>query len=246
MFGDGKLKEAESRIAQLERALKDAEGKIQELEKARTLEKADLGGEESVVIAADNPAWKPIVGRSFTPDTFDAYCHGLAWTAWRPSFVALHNTATPNLAQRPNGFTRQHIDNLVGYYRDQQRWKAGPHLFIDDRQIWVFTPLTVSGRHSPSWNKTALGVEMLGNYASDPFNEGRGKGVRDNAVAALATLHAVLGLDPATLRLHKEDPATTHRGCPGANVVKDEVIAEIRALIATRHAGDHAVPANIA
>lgn len=184
------------------------------------------------------PTWKPIVGLSFTRDAFDTYCHSLTWTAWRPSFIVLHNTAEPNLADRPNGFTQQSMQGFVEYYRDEQHWSAGPHLFIDDRKIWVFTPLTMSGVHSPSWNKLALGIEMLGDYAKEPFNSGRGAAVRDNAVAAMATLSAVLGLDPATMRLHKEDPLTTHV-CPGKNVKKPAVIQAVQQLMVARHPGEH-------
>jgi len=186
------------------------------------------------------PTWKPIVGLSFNPVEFDSYCHSLQWTAWRPSFIVLHNTAVPNLAQRPNGFTAQHMQNFVSFYRDQNHWSAGPHLFIDDKKIWAFTPLTVSGVHSPSWNKLAIGIEMLGNYAVDSFKTDRGFEVRQNAVAAMATLCGVLGLDPATIKLHKEDTATTH-DCPGKNVEKAVVIAEVQALMALRHAGGHVI-----
>jgi len=184
--------------------------------------------------------WKGIVGEAFSAKDFDVYCHTLQWTAWRPSFIALHNTASPSLAQRPNGLTKQHIKNLEAFYRDKQGWKAGPHLFVDDRQIWVFTPLTVSGVHSPSWNKIALGIEMLGNYETEAFDSGRGLKVRKNAVAAMATLSAILGLDPNGMRLHREDPATTH-ACPGKNVRKLEVIQEVTELMAQRHDGEHAV-----
>jgi hypothetical protein len=67
------------------------------------------------------PGWKGIVGTSFTPDEFDNYCHTLQWNAWRPSFIVLHNTATPSLAQRPNGLTKQHLQNLESFYR----WSPG-------------------------------------------------------------------------------------------------------------------------
>ena len=186
------------------------------------------------------PGWKGIVGRSFTLDEFDGYCHTLQWTAWRPSFVVLHNTAIPSLAQRPEGLTRQHIQSLEAFYRDTQGWKAGPHLFVDDRQIWVFTPLTVSGTHSPSWNKVALGIEMLGDFETEAFDSGRGLEVRKNAVAALATVSAILGIAPDTMRLHREDPLTTH-ACPGKNVRKLDVIQAVQDLIAARHAGEHVV-----
>jgi len=184
--------------------------------------------------------WKVIVGSSFSADGFDSYCHALHWTQWRPSFIVLHNTASPSLAQRPNGLTQQHIKNLEGFYRDTQKWSAGPHLFVDDRQIWVFTPLTLSGTHSPSFNKVALGIEMLGDFATEAFLTDRGDKVRNNAIAAVATLSAVLGLDPETLKLHKEDPKTTH-DCPGRNVDKTKFIGDVKALMAERHGGDHVI-----
>lgn len=186
------------------------------------------------------PDWKGIVGKSFSAEEFDGYCHTLQWLAWRPSFFVLHNTGSPSLAQRPKGLTLQHIRNLEVFYRDTQKWKAGPHLFVDDRQIWAFTPLTVSGTHSPSWNKVALGVEMLGDYDKEAFDSGRGEKVRTLTVAALTTLSAILGLDPQTLRLHREDPLTTH-ACPGKNVRKLEIIQAVQDLLVVRHAGEHPI-----
>jgi hypothetical protein len=186
--------------------------------------------------------WKGIVGTSFSAEEFDSYCHALHWTQWRPSFIVLHNTGSPTLAQRPNGLTKQHIQNLESFYRDKQKWSAGPHLFVDDKQIWVFTPLTVSGTHSPSFNKVALGIEMLGDFATEAFTAKRGLNVRNNALAAVATLSAVLGLDPETMKLHKEDPKTTH-DCPGKNVVKAGFIGDVKSLMSERHAGDHPLPA---
>jgi N-acetylmuramoyl-L-alanine amidase-like protein len=184
--------------------------------------------------------WKEIVGKSFTIEAFDAYCHTLVWNAWRPSFIVLHNTAVPSLAQRPGGFTQAHMQGFVTFYRDQQKWSAGPHLFVDDRQVWAFTPLTMSGVHSPSWNKLALGLEMLGDYENESFSEGRGLAVRRNAVAAIATLSAVLGLDPEQMRIHREDPLTTH-ACPGRNVRKLEMIQQVHDLMIARHAGEHPI-----
>jgi len=182
--------------------------------------------------------WKGIVGLSYSPEEFDSYCHALSWPSWRPSFITLHNTASPSLGDRPHGLTKQHIKNLEHYYRDMMGWSAGPHLFVDDKQIWVFTPLALSGVHSPSWNKSALGVEMLGDFQKEDFDSGRGLEVQKNAVAAIATLSAVLGLDPDTMRLHKEDPATTHN-CPGKKVHKSKFIDEVKKLIGERHSGEH-------
>jgi hypothetical protein len=184
--------------------------------------------------------WKGIVGRCFTPEEFKAYIANVRWDDWQPEFIVLHNTEIPSLAQRPNGLTMDHILGLEKYYRDEAPrkggtgWSAGPHLFIDDTHgIWVFTPLTTSGRHSPSWNEVALGVEMLGDYDKEEFDSGRGAKVRDHAVAAVGILSAALRLDPATMRLHREDPETDHH-CPGDNVDKDTFIEAVKSYIAQK------------
>jgi len=175
--------------------------------------------------------WKGIIGKAFDIPGFLEYIRGLVWDEWVPEFIVLHNTGEPTLAQRPQGLTYQHILGLESYYRDDQRWSAGPHLFVDDYHIWVFTRLTTPGVHSPSWNRVALGVEMLGDYDREEFDSGRGGYVRDNAVAAVAILSLALGLDPETMRLHREDPRTDHH-CPGDNVDKGAFIQAVKDYIA--------------
>ena len=182
------------------------------------------------------PPWKGIVGQSFTPDTFASYVATISFPTWRPQFVVLHNTAAPKLSEWHSVPGNVRMKNLADFYQNVQKWSAGPHLFVADDLIWVFTPLNTSGVHSPSWNAITWGVEMVGDYASEPF----GDAVRGNVLSALATLHSTLGLDPNTLRLHKEDPKTTHI-CPGSNVVKADIIQGIIDKIGT---GEH-VPGGV-
>jgi hypothetical protein len=106
---------------------------------------------------------------------------------------------------------------------------------VADDLIWAFTPLNTSGIHSPSWNNISWGVELVGDYDTEPF----GDAVRQNAVAALAGLHALAGLDPNSLHLHKEDPLTTHKQCPGNNVIKDDLIQQIADQMAADDPGEH-------
>jgi GH24 family phage-related lysozyme (muramidase) len=171
--------------------------------------------------------WKGIVGLAFTAESFREYVQGLAWDEWDPEFIVLHNTEDPSLAMRPNGFTLQHILDFQAYYRDDCGWSAGPHLFVDDKQIWVFTPLTTPGVHANSWNSRTLGVEMLGDYRREPFDEGRGSRVKANAVAVVAILSEALSLDPETIMLHRENGETEHY-CPGDNVDKQEFIRLVK------------------
>jgi hypothetical protein len=175
------------------------------------------------------PTWKGIIGRGFRPQEFASYVETLTFGAWRPQFVVVHNTSVPRLSQWHATPGAQRMRNLETYYRDQMKWSAGPHLFVADDLIWTFTPLTAPGVHSPSWNGVAWGVEMVGDFESEPFSPA----VRQNTIDALATLHALRGLDPDTIRFHKEDPKTTHTTCPGKNVVKSDVIAAVHARLAT-------------
>jgi hypothetical protein len=180
------------------------------------------------------PEWKGIVGKSFSPVDFAGYLNSISFDIWRPQFVVLHNTAVPKLADWHKATGMQRMKGLEHYYRDIQHWSAGPHLFVADDLIWVFTPLNTSGVHSPSWNAISWGVEMVGDYATEQLEPA----VHDNAVSALASMHALLGIDPTSLRLHKEDPLTTHN-CPGKNVIKDDIIQDIVEELSRINPGDH-------
>ena len=180
------------------------------------------------------PPWKGIVGKGFTAADFATYVEGLSFTAWRPSFVVLHNTGLPTFAQWHSVPGSARMQNLQSYYRDTQHWSAGPHVFVADDLIWAFTPLTVPGVHSPSWNNVSWGVELVGDYATEVMDPD----LQSNAISALATLHGALGLDPATLRLHREDPLTTHI-CPGSSVLKADFIAQTTAAVAENFPGEH-------
>lgn len=199
-------------------------------------------------------SWKGIVGKSLrTPAAFGAYLDTVKMGLWRPRFVVVHNTSAPDLATYLGYSTRknpisdeQWLRNLEGYYRDQQHWSAGPHLFVTPKSICVFTPLNTQGTHSPSWNGVSWGVETVGEFERDPFDGA----IRDNLIAALGMLHAKAGLQVEPyergvrgLHFHKEDPKTTHKSCPGRNLKKPPLVAAVKDYIAQMHAGEHHVVA---
>ena len=180
----------------------------------------------------------PIVGRFFRcNDSLRASLAGLDLSAWRPltgrdgpEFVVLHNTGAPTLAQRPQGFTPHHMVNLAEYYAGLG-WHAGPHWFADQNGVWAFSSSEHPGVHSPSWNHVSWGVEMLGDYDRESFETGAGASVAANAAYLLAALHARAGIDSHTLRLHRWDPETSHKDCPGGAVVAAAMIERVHGLI---------------
>lgn len=180
-------------------------------------------------------AWRGWDGRGMTPAAFMNYVKTLHFTQWRPHFVVCHNTGVPTFADWHKARGNARMAGLASYYRDDMGWSGGPHLFVADDVIWLGTPLTQPGVHSPSWNAVSWGVELVGDYDREPVPPA----LFQNAASALATLHDALGLDPATLKFHKEDPRTTHTACPGHNLVKADLIALIEEKLAVRHAGEH-------
>lgn len=175
----------------------------------------------------------PYVGKRFTIDTFRAYLEGVAFTGFKPKYVVLHHTASPSLAMRPQGFTDQHLKNLLHYYETTMGWSGAPHLFIDDRAdgIIVFQRLDRKGVHAKSFNSDSWGIEMLGYYDKEPFHTGRGAKVRDNAMAALAAMCERIGVGADTIKFHRDDPKTT-KSCPGRLVDKADVVRRVAALMA--------------
>lgn len=179
-------------------------------------------------------AWKGIVGRGFTAAEFEDYVRTLTFGAWRPQFTVVHNTGDPRFDEWHSVPGARRMRGLESYYRDDMKWSGGPHLFVADDLIWAFTPLTVPGVHSPSWNSISWGVEIVGDYDHEELRPD----VWQNVVSALSTLHMAAGLNPDSLRLHKEDPRTTHSYCPGVRIVKQTLIDAIHANV-TLESGEH-------
>jgi hypothetical protein len=182
----------------------------------------------------------PIIARFFTPEEFKQYVKDEVVPAlkkpagWKPTFITLHNTAKPTIAQRPNGFSLSNMDGLAHYYGVTQGWWSGPHLFVDQNGIWVFSRLDQSGTHSPCYNAKSWGIEQLGNFDTESYDTGAGAKIRDNAVAAVAIL-SIAGKITAgpknknnPLRFHREDTCTDHV-CPGNHCNKNEIISSVAA-----------------
>lgn len=162
----------------------------------------------------------PIVGVPFTLEQFRGYLAGIKdeQMSWSPTGVTIHHTAAPSLAQRPRGFESQHMLNLRSYYTSLG-WDRGPHLFVDDSRIWVFSPLTARAIHAVSFNSRFFGIEMLGDFDREDPKSGRGAKVTELGAAAAVELIARFGLSEAT-KFHRDDPKTD-KTCPGKLISRD-------------------------
>jgi len=182
------------------------------------------------------------VGKVWTPQGLQELLGTLTKPDWCDS-ITLHHTAAPSLAQRPDGFNAQHIKNIQSYYQNQLGWSSGPHLFVDDDQLWGMCDFRRKGIHAVSFNKRSIGIEVLGDYDSESAKTGRGLDCWKTAAAATKVLLAWLGLpaNAKTVLFHRDDPKTS-KTCPGRKVEKDWVLDLIAKADAAADDTAHAKP----
>lgn len=132
------------------------------------------------------------IGQGLTADGFTAYVRDYNFGSIPPNFLVLHHTATPGatwavstgnpaalwdageqglsedaIMQQRKG----RLDGIMRFYRTTYpTWPAGPHLFVDDRYIWLFSPMNDWGVHAKegngSGNSYSIGIEVVGDYTN--------------------------------------------------------------------------------
>lgn len=158
-----------------------------------------------------------LTGQVWDPEGFVEFLHPLD-LSWAKG-ITLHHTGTPSLEQRPHGFKLQHMRNLQHFYEKERRWSAGPHLFVDDDQIFGLSSLERRGVHAVSFNATHIGIEVLGNYDTEDPHSGRGLACWQTAAKACAAILAKTGWVAANINFHRDDPKT-RKTCPGSRIKK--------------------------
>lgn len=184
------------------------------------------------------------IGKGLTAEQFSAYVREYNFGGQPPSFVVLHHTAIPDTqhARARNGswdageggmsadaVYRKRLGQLTAvknYYQNKLGWSVGPHLFIDDRYIWLFTPMYYQGIHAAAGNGDgrgtySIGIEVVGDYTRVQWPEP----VERLVGHAVAALKAQLGTFEYVHRRGRGG-ISSHRdynkpSCPG-NAVSNE------------------------
>jgi len=201
---------------------------------------------ENIGVSSERAIKSPpmeIDGRVMSADEFVRYMEDLQLPAPLPTRVFLHHT------WKPTRETWRGADTIYGMkrYYEQQLWRdergqlregltAGPHLFIADDGIWLFSDIRYDGVGVLGHNTGSRHVEMVGNY-----DEVRPSGLTlTNTIAALGILHVKLGLDIANLNFHRDFSA---KSCPGCAVTKDWIIPQVASWIEDYQRSKAPVPA---
>jgi LysM repeat protein len=179
--------------------------------------------------------------KAYTRAEFLAHVNGLAFDDFsivtkKPLGITLHNTWRPLISHwsETDPGRSNALNSLKSYY-EGMGWHAGPHAFIGYDLISGFSPLNLWGIHSTCFNHTHIGLEMVGDYevGGEPFNDGLGAKVRDNAAYAIAVLMRKLDLTPEANLVFHRDCGADHHACPGAQVSKSDMAQRIRAEMTT-------------
>ena len=161
------------------------------------------------------------VGKVWDEASFRTHIRANASTIKRwATGVTIHHTGSPCLADRPKGWTVQHLRNLAHFYGTELRWSSGPHFFTDEDQVFGLSPVISPGVHARSFNKSHIGIEALGNYDTESPGTGRGLEVWNTTARVVAILLEELGWDESCVNFHRDDPQTS-KTCPGSKVSYD-------------------------
>ena len=138
------------------------------------------------------------IGQGLQAAEFAHYVETYDFGAQAPDFIVLHHTGIPSTAAAPSptgwrwdngeaGFSEgqvyrkrlKQLEMLREHYRTNLGWDRGPHLFIDDTWIWLFTPMFDQGIHAKEGNgyhdntgrlRYSIGIEVCGDFTNVPWS----------------------------------------------------------------------------
>ncbi|NJP07629.1 MAG: hypothetical protein HC837_19425, partial [Chloroflexaceae bacterium] len=193
------------------------------------------------------------IGYGLTADEFTAYLEQYSFGATPPDSVIVHHTSVPglgnacteignrwdadeeNLNDAQIYFKRlQQLRLLRNYYANQLKWDRGPHLFIDDRYIWLFTPMYHWGIHTATANfyyghgqfRHSIGLVVIGHYdemiwsPSVEYLVGHAIAVLKQRLGSFEIRHHVFS---GGISSHRD---YGHLSCPG-EAISDDYLLEV-------------------
>lgn len=201
------------------------------------------------------------IGEAKTGQQFIDYVHSYDFGSVPPTFVVIHNTAAPDASWAPlNGNPSTKWDrNEAGLSSDQIKakrkpqldaiknyyvglgWESGPHLFIDERWIWLFTPMYDLGTHAKSGNAYhdaagqlhySIGIETVGYFQHNGWPDSMQKLLQiavQSIQSRLKNFDIVYHSAPVNEPAAHDHSISFHRdynkpGCPGAIITPDYAI----------------------
>ena len=213
------------------------------------------------------------IGQAKTGEEFVDYVRSYDFGSVPPSFVVMHNTANPDASYAKlnndpaikwdrneaslsdaqiKTKRKSQLDAIMRYYVSLG-WTTGPHLFIDERWIWLFTPMYEVGTHAKSGNSYhdaagklhySVGIETVGYFEHAGWPPSMQK-LLQIAVQTLRdrlhTFEIVYKSGPTNTPSAHDHSVSFHRdynkpGCPGSIITSDYAIPILRTPYAAPYA----------
>lgn len=157
-----------------------------------------------------------ILNQRLTLPQFQQYIKGFDFGNHQPDKLVIHHTWRPTKESWQGERT---ILGLKNYY-EKKGWSAGPHLFIAEDGIWLFTPMNQTGIHASSLNPHSIGIEVVGDYDAKIW-EGETK---NNALGVIKSLLNELNLGNEAIYFHRD---VSGKSCPGWAITKEWLFNEL-------------------
>ncbi len=157
-----------------------------------------------------------IINQRLTLQEFRQYVRGFDFGNNHPNKIVVHHTWKPTLASWQG---ERSILGLKKYY-ERKGWNAGPHLFIGEDGIWLFTAMSQTGIHAGKLNLNSIGIEVVGNYDEKVWSGN----TKNNALGAIKVLLHRLNLNKENLFFHRD---VSSKSCPGNAITKEWLFSEL-------------------
>ncbi len=157
-----------------------------------------------------------IINKYLSLSQFQDYVNEFDFGKKKPTKLVIHHTWRPT---KDSWAGERSIFGFKKYY-EKKKWAVGPHMFIAEEGIWLFTPMNRDGIHASSLNKGSIGIEIVGDYDLQQWS-GQTK---TNALGAIKILMDQLSLTPSNIFFHRD---VSSKSCPGWAITKEWLFYEL-------------------
>ena len=158
----------------------------------------------------------PIINQRLSLDEFRAYVKAYNFGTLPANKIVVHHTWRPTKEQWGG---QRSILGLKSYY-EGKGWPAGPHLFVAEDGIWLFSPMRQNGIHAGNLNDRSIGIEVVGDYDQQVWS-GQTK---NNALGVINSLKERLGVTNDRIYFHRD---VSSKSCPGHAITKEWLFKEL-------------------
>ncbi|MBN2087527.1 N-acetylmuramoyl-L-alanine amidase [Candidatus Peregrinibacteria bacterium] len=157
-----------------------------------------------------------IINRRLTIHEFRNYVRDYFFGTHPANKLVIHHTWRPTKSQWQG---QTSINGLRAYY-EGKTWPAGPHIFVAEDGIWLFSPMNKDGIHAGTLNARSIGIEIVGDYDNEIWS-GQTK---ENALGVIQVLMEKLNLNASNIAFHRDVSPKT---CPGSAITKEWLFNEL-------------------